>query len=236
LWFAILVASGIVLVSLFQFVRITLASVYQGAPFAVGYRTQEGNISAVSMYTGNDVILMRMPSSIPVNESPVLIDASLSVDPASLTVADTFFRCAQAQYEPTGMTWLDCLRLWWDTRSIKQETYEWTQAEDLPFTSKQLVDERLYKEGIAISIVNATGENGIGSLVGDRLKQIGAHVVSITASSPQEQTELFVQIPSQQSYTARRLETLFDVSLKDNTAASAVAPMSLVIGREWVQR
>ncbi len=139
----------------------------------------------------------------------------------------------------SGMTIIDKVRLLIFTNSLKPSDFQHasiTLPVDATVTEKELpslfVDTTIYNDNESVTIVNATGESGIGSKLAHMLTTIGVNVISvITSDSVQDGTTISAQQTN--SYTINRLQRLFNGQVIHATEPG-LSDITLILGKKSI--
>lgn len=131
----------------------------------------------------------------------VPIDGSITNYPKDLSSVSSLMQFVLIHFDefnPPGINLVDAFRLLLFSRSIKQSDIA-SISLHVPVSSDEqnqklhyfFQDKTIFSEGLTISIVNATGQSGIGNKMGKLLQNIGANVIAVdTAESEQEETTI----------------------------------------------
>jgi len=115
-----------------------------------------------------------------------------------------------------GMNSVDVTALLWFCEKIKPENIK-VKTVSLPANtaitlSSLMSDNTLYGEGKSISVINATGESGIGSRMTRLITNMGGNVISVT-TAPEIQAVSTISYYGEKSYTLTRLAGVLHFTL-----------------------
>lgn len=138
--------------------------------------------------------------------------------------------------EEKDITIIDKLRLLFFVNTLKPTDYH-EETVQLPIdaeTSEKLLpslflDSTLYADNESVSVINATGQSGIGTEVAHLLTTIGVNVVSVTTSD-EESTQTKLSALHPHTYTVSRIERIFHITSQTDTAHT-ISDITLVVGK-----
>lgn len=142
--------------------------------------------------------------------------------------------------QPTHMTIIDALRLFsFASRlpqgSVTKKTIHispQTQQEDSDkIVSALFLDSTLYEEGKTVSIVNAAGRLGFGTVVSRILTNIGVHVVSV-GTATEEMNSSRISYFGEKVYTIKRMQRIFGFPLIYATGNASIADVTIILGKD----
>lgn len=136
-----------------------------------------------------------------------------------------------------NITVVDEVRLMLFVNSLKQSDFNkqsLTLPVDQTVTEKLLpslfVDNTLYFDNESVSIVNATGESGVGSEVAHMMGLIGINVLSVTTADEDSDKTTLTGVHTD-TYTMKRIERLFHTTATTNTN-NVISDITLTIGKD----
>jgi len=163
------------------------------------------------------------------------IDGKISVNdpkkPIPSILAKTLF-----SKNKKSLTVADIIRLWLFSKSIKTEDYQ-NITFQMPIDdnsvkeiAKIFTDRTLYQEAKTITVVNATGENGIGGRFAKLLTNIGGNVIVISTGDISQKSK--IQFVGEKSYSLSRISQILEISPKPDTSKSAISDITVIIGED----
>ena len=143
-------------------------------------------------------------------------------------------------YQCDGLNPIDALKLYRFARTVQNDkiTHE---SLTIPINSTYadtiipslFTDETIYQEALSISIVNASGETGIGNKLAKMLSNIGGNVISVTSTGNTSEITSLISHDIQQKYTIKRLEKILHFQ-KITMQKPAISDIMIVIGKKHV--
>ena len=91
-------------------------------------------------------------------------------------------------------------------------------------------DVTLYQEGLSISIVNASGEAGLGTTISNFLTTIGANVISVTSGNEQSNTTM-QSTYGNTNYTVQRLQQILHIK-SQKMHNTGISDIIITIGKK----
>ena len=135
-----------------------------------------------------------------------------------------------------NINFIDKLRLLLFAQTIAKDDIHMTHLK-LPVTSSEeedtkniAVDQSLYKEGVSIAVVNASGFAGLGNTTATMLEEIGANVISVTTADQENETSSLVNT-GEATYTLRRLTHIFSINPK-MISKQQLATITIILGKD----
>lgn len=157
--------------------------------------------------------------------------------PSSSTklVSDMLFQSR----EEKGITIIDKLKLLLFVNSLKKEDFHDSSLSlpvDASVTEKLLpslfLDNTLYFDNESITVINASGEEGLASAVAHQLSTIGMNVISVITAQEDTATTTLAATNTN-TYTVHRIERLFHVdALQEKTGG--ISDITLTIGKKSI--
>jgi len=108
----------------------------------------------------------------------------------------------------------------WKKDTLKMQNL----AEIMP---RDMADNKVIFADIKLNIVNATGKNGFGNMIADRLEWWGAMVTSVQTRDVENKSRLYFDFKSKEAIYARELATIFGCEAQDRAGG-----IELVLGTE----
>ncbi|HSW87992.1 MAG TPA: LytR C-terminal domain-containing protein [Candidatus Saccharimonadales bacterium] len=135
---------------------------------------------------------------------------------------------------------VDALKLYMFAKHIRQNAIQTTDITlppsqtDLKTTIPALfIDDTFYHEALSISVINASGEVGLGNEVSQLLTNIGGNILSVTSGDTQEATTM--QSPfGQDTYSIQRLQKILHIQ-SQKMQKSGISDIIITIGRKHPQ-
>ncbi|HSW97937.1 MAG TPA: LytR C-terminal domain-containing protein [Candidatus Saccharimonadales bacterium] len=135
---------------------------------------------------------------------------------------------------------VDVLKLYMFTKHIRPNAIE-TASITLPVSPKDLkttipslfIDDTLYHEALSISVINASGEVGLGNQVSQLLTNIGGNVLSVTSGDTQEMTTL-QSVYGNDNYSIQRLQKILHLQ-SQKMQKSGISDIIITIGKKHPQ-
>ncbi len=176
---------------------------------------------------------------IPVDAEAINQDLPLNVSETKL-LQRLFWQFGN--FHTRGMTVIDALRLYLFSKSLKSDA-KTTQIITLPMNQVILnqqvqtviTDHTLYKEGQSIAIVNASGQDGIGTRLAQLLTNIGGNIVSVTTSQEDQATSTIGYTGTNPSYTATRLQKILGLTLVP-MQSKGLSDIMITVGSKGVKK
>lgn len=135
-----------------------------------------------------------------------------------------------------GITFIDKIRLLLFVNSLKHDSIH-TESITLPVNADAdkllqslFLDNTLYFDNESVSVVNATGEEGIASDIAHQLTLVGMNVVSATTALNETESTQLTAINTN-TYTVHRIERLFRVTAQ-HVATQGISDITLTIGKK----
>lgn len=220
-------------------------STFDGHTFILRVKSTQQAQSLISFSPIANTISVLQVSSVPKNirvDKELLVPATASVTTSfSTSNIKSFTRYMVFHFKdisPT-MTIIDAVRLMLFTQLVEQnaitiKTYPYPLDATQQLVSSMFVDPTLYKDGMTIAVVNASGISGLGSKVAKELTNIGANVVSVKTSDAQSTTSTIAYMDGE-SYTVKKLIRILGfIGKKDQV--SQFSDITIILGQDALKR
>ncbi|HEX7042454.1 MAG TPA: LytR C-terminal domain-containing protein [Patescibacteria group bacterium] len=154
---------------------------------------------------------------------------------------DTLYSLAQSLlfHPPEGLDLniVDRVRIFLFVNSIKPtDIYSDTWSQSNLGDDKKIIelfsDHTAYLENLSISIVNSSGESGLGNKLADYLSHIGLNIISVTSGNSILDKSAIVY-SGKESYTVRRLDNILGVKSQP-TQKPMLSDITLNLGKDIV--
>lgn len=96
--------------------------------------------------------------------------------------------------------------------------------------SQYFTDKSIYREGLSVAIINATGVSGLGNKVATLLSHVGVNIVSVVTAQ-QEADASSLTYTQHLSYTVKRLRKILGFS-KMQQGPVGLSDITITIGKE----
>lgn len=178
----------------------------------VAFTPANKSISILNVKNKNDLQALRsqIPIDASVQESSNLDENNLPSELLGLALSCRRPGC-------NGINSLDAFKLYLYSKKIQSgnfHTAEFSlslgQSKLMMILPELFTDEGIYREALSISVVNASGEPGLGLSLGQLLSNIGANVISITSGEARTETTMQSSI-NKSDYTLARLEKVLQI-------------------------
>lgn len=230
------VAIIIIISILWRFVNLVKTSRFDGTNQLIVQSKQNENTALFIVYNpvNQSIVTMRIKN---VNNTSGSLSAiiGLPVD-AYLPKADGLnfptlsFSSLLLPKEKTELNFLDLIRIYIYNRSIPGENKKnidislSARSEEIDKKIASFFnDPEMQQENKTISIINASGEVGIGSRMERQLEHLGVNVISVI-SGRQLEKKSRIEFYKEKSYTSERLSRLFQIPtvISNNKALSDI--------------
>jgi hypothetical protein len=94
-------------------------------------------------------------------------------------------------------------------------------------------DPEIINEGMSVSIVNATGRNGLASAVGKIIGNIGGNVVELSSEKENNISEITA---SNNSTTLKRISRLLEIKPEMKENKGAISDIKIILGSDFLKR
>lgn len=135
----------------------------------------------------------------------------------------------------TNLSRWDRLRFWWQLRQIKPQDIKVIESATVTLP----VDERLFKEGLTVAILNATDRPGLAAQAAEIITNAGGQVVETAdwfSSDSKESCEIRGNQASLATYTAQKLARIFACQLDGGDLAGHRADLVMILGEEYGEK
>lgn len=223
---------------------ITHSTVDNHHQFILEIRQQnhEEQIAAFNRGTNTIVILhvkgVKNPQDIQSLEIP--IDAQLqsdhAVNPANIS-SELFTAIVHCTYPACqNLNSVDALKLYLFAKHLKQHAIQDISL-SLPLSQTDLkttipslfIDDTLYHEALSISVINASGEVGLGNKVSQLITNVGGNVVSVTSAEAQDNTTMQSTF-GKGNYSLQRLQKILHLQ-SQQMQRTGISDIIITIGR-----
>lgn len=197
--------------------------------------------------TTNTVSILRvhnMKNEWDIHAVEVPIDAvyQLPDDKQSASLQSIFFGMIFRCHNPVcqGIDTVDAIKMYFFTKHIRPSDIQTADVslpvsqQDFRATIQSIAnDDTLYHEALSVSIINDSGEVGLGNKASQLLTDIGANVVSVTSGEIQQNTTM-QSIYGKESYSVQRLEKIFHLQSQKMQKAG-ISDIIITIGQKHPQ-
>lgn len=148
------------------------------------------------------------------------------------------FHCGSLECKKVNA--IDALKLYLFTKNTHQNAIK-TASLSLPGSQLKLdtlipslfIDDTLYHEALSISVINDSGEPGLGNKLGKLLTNIGGNVISISAGDTQRTTTM-QSIWSKDKYTIQRMQQVIHIN-SQKMQKTGISDIIISIGQQHPQ-